>query len=71
VKALASPRERVPAAIALLNRGWGMPRQQVSGDQNAPVLVDFRWSNGETIVPSTARPVIEVEAEPALAWEND
>jgi len=29
VKCLSSPRERVPAAIALLDRGWGKPKEQV------------------------------------------
>jgi hypothetical protein len=37
VAALSSPKERVPAATALLNRGWGMPRQQIeaTGDGTA------------------------------------
>jgi hypothetical protein len=37
VAALNSPKERVPAATALLNRGWGMPRQQIeaTGDGTA------------------------------------
>jgi hypothetical protein len=32
-----SPRDRVPAAIALLDRGWGKPKQQleVSADADA------------------------------------
>lgn len=29
VDALKSPRERVTAAIALLDRGWGKPKEQV------------------------------------------
>jgi hypothetical protein len=60
-----------------------MPRQPVSGDKNAPVLADFRWSDGEKIVSAAVtQPVIdavaeqiaiavEVEVEPAVAWEND
>lgn len=29
VKALDNPKERVPAAIALLDRGWGRPKEQL------------------------------------------
>lgn len=29
VRALDSPKERVPAAIALLDRGWGRPKEQL------------------------------------------
>ena len=32
VAALSKPRERVPAAVALLDRGWGKPMQPVSGE---------------------------------------
>jgi hypothetical protein len=32
VNALRSPKERVPAAIALLDRGWGKPTQTVEGN---------------------------------------
>jgi hypothetical protein len=32
VDALKNPKERVPAAVALLNRGWGMPKQPIEGD---------------------------------------
>jgi hypothetical protein len=32
VKALENPKERVPAAVALLNRGWGLPRQSIETD---------------------------------------
>lgn len=32
VTALDNPRERVPAAVALLDRGWGRPSQPVEGD---------------------------------------
>lgn len=31
VAAMRSPRERVPAAIALLDRGWGKPKETVEG----------------------------------------
>jgi hypothetical protein len=32
VAALDNPRERVPAAVALLERGWGKPVQPIEGD---------------------------------------
>jgi hypothetical protein len=32
VDALRSPRERVPAAIALLDRGWGKPVTTIEGN---------------------------------------
>lgn len=32
VEALKNPKERVPAAIALLDRGWGRPMQPLEGD---------------------------------------
>ena len=46
VAALDSPRERVSAAVALLDRGWGKPTQPLAGDRAVPLLVDFRWSDG-------------------------
>jgi hypothetical protein len=78
VKALASPRERVPAAIALLNRGWGMPKQNISGDKAAPLAVSFKWADDTSVAAATESQVIDavaeqiaIAAEPVLAWEND
>jgi hypothetical protein len=40
VKALENPKERVPAAVALLNRGWGLPRQTIETDPvTSPILL--------------------------------
>jgi hypothetical protein len=39
VAALKSPKERVPAAVALLNRGWGLPKQPIETDPNNPVVL--------------------------------
>jgi hypothetical protein len=39
VKALDSPKERVPAAVALLNRGWGLPRTIETNDPASPLLL--------------------------------
>jgi hypothetical protein len=35
VEALKRPKEAVPAAIALLNRGWGLPRQTIETNDTA------------------------------------
>jgi hypothetical protein len=45
VKALNSPRERVPAAIALLDRGWGKPVQMIAADPDRPIAIEFAWSD--------------------------
>jgi hypothetical protein len=69
VAALKNPRERVPAAAELLNRAWGRPKQPISGDENAPLLVDFTWApasplNGHSeAVPSVREPLV-IEAVP-------
>ena len=36
VAALANPRERVAAAVALLDRGWGKPIQAIEGSMERP-----------------------------------
>jgi hypothetical protein len=42
--ALTDPRTSVPAAIALLNRGWGMPAQAIVGgdEDSAPVRLSMK-----------------------------
>jgi hypothetical protein len=45
VLALKSPRERVPAAVALLDRGWGKPVQMIAADPQRPLQIDFQWSD--------------------------
>ena len=71
--ALKSPRERVHAAAVLLDRGWGKARQNISGDKDRPLIVDFRWADN-TVVSTAIHPVIEAaieaEAEPSLAWQG-
>jgi hypothetical protein len=39
--ALANPRERVQAAVSLLDRGWGRPTQIVAGDGERPLVIRF------------------------------
>jgi hypothetical protein len=75
--ALSNPRERVAAAIALLDRGWGKPQQPISGDANAPLLVDFTWAaampvNGdnEAAAPAPEPLVIEATAEPEAEGDD-
>ena len=59
IKALDSPRERVPAAVALLNRGWGLPKQTIETDAVSDVglhLVAARL---------VSQQILEARAEPA------
>jgi hypothetical protein len=39
VAALKRPKEAVPAAVALLNRGWGLPKQIIETDPTNPLLM--------------------------------
>jgi hypothetical protein len=69
-KPVANPGVRVAAMKELLDRGYGKATQVVSGDTNAPLLVDFRWSDATTVVPAPIHPaqlVIEGVAETADA----
>lgn len=71
VLALRSPRERVPAAIALLDRGWGKPAQMISGDANRPLIVDFRWADNtdvSTVIDSTATQLTDAIS---VAWDEN
>ena len=43
VEALKEPRERVPAAVALLDRGWGKPVQPLENTGDQPLAVHFTW----------------------------
>jgi hypothetical protein len=73
VRALTHPKLCVQAATVLLDRGYGRPRQQISGDEGRPLVVDFRWADN-TVVATAIHPVIEaaveVEAESSLAWQG-
>jgi hypothetical protein len=61
VDALQSPRERVAAACALLDRGWGRPVQTLAGDSNNPLVVDFRWADA---IPQSAAPdLLTIDAD--------
>ena len=78
VLALKSPRERVPAAVALLDRGWGKPVQMVSSDRDRPLVVDFRWADNTSVstAPDAKDAVLEavverVEEQLSIAWRED
>src|SRR3954451_16114282 len=61
VDALSSPRERVAAATALLDRAWGKPTQHVGGDPDGNALmIDFRWA--DSAVPAPEPEVTEAAA---------
>ena len=77
VKALSNPRERVQAAEALLNRGFGRAPQVIEGVDGQPIsllalhLVAATASSAELMSELATRdgrprqqPVIEGEAEP-------
>jgi len=52
VTALRNPRERVSAAVALLDRGWGKPVQMVAGDPERPIAIDFSWAPAQNAAPT-------------------
>jgi hypothetical protein len=63
VAALKSTRERVPAAIALLDRGWGRPAQAITGSDGQPLAIDFRWADSvPTVTITQATRTIEATA---------
>jgi hypothetical protein len=63
VEALKRPKEAVPAAVALLNRGWGLPAQPLAADRDGGKLeVEFRWRSDDP-QPATINGHA-VEAEP-------
>ena len=81
VNALHHPKLCVQAAVALLDRGFGRPRQQISGDAGKPLIVDFKWNDGTNVSTAAGSQVIdavaeqiaiavEADAEP-VAWQND
>jgi hypothetical protein len=78
--ALNNPRERVAAAIALLDRGWGKATQLIAGDEERPAVIEFRWapaSEPEPVVAAVidaAASIIDdtrpnTNAPLILAWE--
>jgi hypothetical protein len=71
VAALQSPKERVPAAVAILNRGWGLPVQPVEGEGAQSItfmhLIAARACSDRMAaerVAGNAGTTIDAEAEP-------
>ena len=61
--ALNSPRERVAAAQALLDRAWGKPTQPLAGDSSTgPVRYEFVWGDATTAPPHEPRTINGDEA---------
>ena len=74
IAALDSPRERVPAAIALLDRGWGRPLQMIAADPERPIAVEFQWADATPATNTDARSVgqqIEAAIIDAVAEDSD
>src|SRR3954470_20656914 len=65
---LSDPKVRVPAAVALLDRGWGRPKQQIeaTGDGSMALhLLAAQTVSGELLAALNEHRVIEGRAEPA------
>ena len=69
VKALQNSKERVPAAIALLDRGFGKPRQTIeTNDPASPVLLHLLAAQTvslELVAALKRRPTITGVPEPS------
>lgn len=72
VRCLDDPDRCIPAAVAILDRGWGRPAQKISGDANAPLIVDFRWAGDPVaVVANETIKQIEADAETEVVWQDD
>ena len=61
-------QERHNAAVLLLERGWGKPVQQVTGDPDKPLAIHFSWAPAASVLEETPT----IEHEPAfIASEDD
>jgi len=70
VDALANPRERVSAAVALLDRGWGKPTQPLAGDADAaPLVVDFCWA--DALPAPEPAPIGDTEEDVVVAFAGN
>jgi len=62
VEALADPKHKVAAAVALLDRGWGRPVQAIAGNPDQPLSIEFTWA------PATPQPeprtALDIEGTP-------
>lgn len=74
VAALKRPKEAVPAAIALLNRGWGLPKQTIETDPTNPILLHLLAATSVSAQPVAAlgeQRTINGRAEPAEPVDGD
>jgi hypothetical protein len=72
VLALRVPQTRVPAAVALLDRGWGRPLQSVEVNGKTTLelhLIAARMVSGQLLEGSIA-PEVEAEVLPAPDGED-
>jgi hypothetical protein len=66
--AVAEP-VRLGAMRELLDRGYGKPAQVITGDTNAPLIVDFRWA--DTPAQPLPPPIIEAVADTVDVEDDD
>jgi hypothetical protein len=68
VKALENPRERVAAAVALLDRGWGRPRQIVETPEGSHLHFHLEAAMRVSAqLQAEPRRVVTIEQEPQSA----
>jgi hypothetical protein len=69
VAALNSPRERVAAATALLDRAWGKPTAFVAGDGDAPpAIIHFTWASAVPEQSALEPQPSDGDAEISVRW---
>ena len=49
VACLRDPKWKLPAAIALLDRGYGKPTQTILGNPDQPLAIDIVWAPAHTV----------------------
>ena len=64
VAALKRPKEAVPAAVALLDRGWGRPVQAIAADPEHPPLQQLHLLAAQVI---SSELVLEIASQPSPA----
>lgn len=72
VDCLRDPRHRVAAATALLDRGYGKPKQEISGDAERPVAIAFSWAPAQPVDTPSDTPTIDAnDAALKIVWDRD
>ena len=74
VEALKRPKEAVPAAVALLDRGWGKPKQMIETDSSAsPIalhLIAAQLMSAELVAELGQRTTINGHVAPDTKTER-